>query len=143
MDDEIDKKIAVTAILFLLVQNRLQTHDWTLIWSGTKGLGIQKCVVHRALASLSGGPHITHTVHFRGPHITHTVPLTRNVGVFIIFSCCLNQLLNSIINLRKFRIFLRNRLVRNFTKKKQKKFQKLSNYLCLSNKAKTSCNAYP
>jgi len=32
--------IDVTAILFLLVQNRQQTHDWTLIGSGANGLGI-------------------------------------------------------------------------------------------------------
>ena len=43
MDNEIDRKIDVTAILFLLVQNRHQTHDWTLIGSDANGLGIQKC----------------------------------------------------------------------------------------------------
>ena len=42
MDNEIDTKIDVTAILFLLVQNRRQTHDWTLIGSGDNGLGIQE-----------------------------------------------------------------------------------------------------
>ena len=42
MDDEIDTKIDITAILFLLVQNRHQTHDWTLIGSGANGLGIQE-----------------------------------------------------------------------------------------------------
>ena len=42
MDNEIDIKIYVTAILFLLVQNRQQTHDWTLIGSGANGLGIQE-----------------------------------------------------------------------------------------------------
>ena len=36
-----DRKIDVTAILFLLVQNRQQTHDWTLIRSGANGLGMQ------------------------------------------------------------------------------------------------------
>ena len=41
MDNEIDRKIDVTAILFLLVQNRQQTHDWTLIGSGANGLGIE------------------------------------------------------------------------------------------------------
>ena len=40
MDDEIDRKIDVTAILFLLV--RQQTHDLTLIGSGANGLGIQE-----------------------------------------------------------------------------------------------------
>ena len=40
MDNEIDRKIDVTAILFLLVQNREQTHDWILIGSGANGLGI-------------------------------------------------------------------------------------------------------
>ena len=39
--DEIDWKIDDTAKLFLLVQNRQQTHGWTLIGSGANGLGIQ------------------------------------------------------------------------------------------------------
>ena len=43
MDNKIDRKIDVTAILILLVQNRQQTHDWTLIGSGANGLGIQEC----------------------------------------------------------------------------------------------------
>ena len=43
MDNEIDRKIDVTAILFLLVQNRHQTHGWTLIGSGADGLCIQEC----------------------------------------------------------------------------------------------------
>ena len=42
MDNEIDRKIDVTTILFLLDQNRQQTHDWTLIGSGANGLGIQE-----------------------------------------------------------------------------------------------------
>ena len=42
MDNEIDRKIDVTTILFLLDQNRQQTQDWTLIGSGANGLGIQK-----------------------------------------------------------------------------------------------------
>ena len=37
MDNKIDRKKDVTAILFLLVQNRQQTHDWTLIGSGANG----------------------------------------------------------------------------------------------------------
>ena len=41
MDDEIDRKIDVTAIQSLLVQNRQQTHDWILIGSGANGIGIQ------------------------------------------------------------------------------------------------------
>ena len=45
MDNEIDRKIDVTAILFLLVQNRQQTQDWTLIGSGADGLGIQECFI--------------------------------------------------------------------------------------------------
>ena len=40
MDNEIDRKIDVTAILFLLVQNIQQTHDWTLIGSGANKLGV-------------------------------------------------------------------------------------------------------
>ena len=42
MDNEIYGKIDVTAIQFLLVQNRQQTHDRTLIGSGANGLGIQE-----------------------------------------------------------------------------------------------------
>ena len=42
LDKEIDRKIDVTAILFLLVQNR----HWTLIGSGADGLGIQECELH-------------------------------------------------------------------------------------------------
>ena len=42
MDNDLDRKIDVTTILFLLVQNRQQTHDWTLIGSGVYGLGIQE-----------------------------------------------------------------------------------------------------
>ena len=42
MDDEIDRKIVVTAMQFLLVLNRHQTHDLTLIGSGANGLGIQE-----------------------------------------------------------------------------------------------------
>ena len=44
LDNEIYRKIDVTAILFLLVQNRQQTHDWTLIGSGANGLGIQEWI---------------------------------------------------------------------------------------------------
>ena len=43
MDNEIDRKIDVTAILFLLVQNKQQTHDWTPIEWSANGLGIQEC----------------------------------------------------------------------------------------------------
>jgi len=43
LDNEIDRKIDVTAILFPLVQNRQQRHNWTLIGSGANGLGIQEC----------------------------------------------------------------------------------------------------
>ena len=46
LDKEIDRKIDVTAILFLLVQNRHQTHVWTLIGLGADGLGIQECELH-------------------------------------------------------------------------------------------------
>ena len=34
LDYEIDRQIDVTAMQFLLIQNRQQTHDWTLIGSG-------------------------------------------------------------------------------------------------------------
>ena len=52
MDNEIDRKIDVTAILFLLVQNRQQTHDWTLIGSGTNGLGIQEWGIGLAVLTI-------------------------------------------------------------------------------------------
>ena len=45
MDNEIDRKIHVTAIRFLLVQNRQQTHDLTLIGSDANGLGVQDTIV--------------------------------------------------------------------------------------------------
>ena len=41
-----DRKIDVTAILFLLVQNRQQTHDWILIGSDANGLGKQEWAEH-------------------------------------------------------------------------------------------------
>ena len=41
LDNEIDRKIDVTAIQYLLVQNRQQIHDWTLIGSGANGIDIQ------------------------------------------------------------------------------------------------------
>ena len=44
MDDEIDRNIDVTAILFLLVQIRHHAHDWTLIGSGANVIGIQAWV---------------------------------------------------------------------------------------------------
>ena len=52
MDNEIDRKIDVIAILFLLVQNRQQTHDWTLIGSGTNGLGIQEWGIGLAVLTI-------------------------------------------------------------------------------------------
>ena len=53
MDDEIDRKIDVTAMQFLLVQNRHQTHDWTLIGSDANELGILECLQRSLL--LTGG----------------------------------------------------------------------------------------
>ena len=44
LDKELDRKIDVTPMQFLLAQNRQQTHDWTLIGSGANGLGILECV---------------------------------------------------------------------------------------------------
>ena len=32
---------------FLLVQNKQQTHDWTLIGWGANGLRIQECIKYR------------------------------------------------------------------------------------------------
>ena len=43
LDNELNRKIDVTAMQFLLDQNRHQTHDWTLIGSGANGLGILEC----------------------------------------------------------------------------------------------------
>ena len=40
LDNENERTIGATAILFLSVQNRQQTHDWTLIESGANALGI-------------------------------------------------------------------------------------------------------
>ena len=45
LSHEMDRKIDVTAIQSLLVQNRQQTHDWTLIGSGANGIVIQVCLV--------------------------------------------------------------------------------------------------
>ena len=70
MDNEIERKIDVTAIL---VQNWQQTHDWTVIGSCANGLGIQewwwankaiKCaVVNQTCHSISKEPFIiTYTV---------------------------------------------------------------------------------
>ena len=43
INNEIDRKIDVTTIKSLLVQNRQQSHDWTLIGSGANGIGILVC----------------------------------------------------------------------------------------------------
>ena len=59
MDNEIDRKIDVTAIPFLLVQSRQQTHDWTVIGSGADGLGIQECSGHRIENLLKGTAILT------------------------------------------------------------------------------------
>ena len=42
MDDKIDRMIDDTAMQFLLVQNRQQTHEWTMIGSGSNGIAY-KC----------------------------------------------------------------------------------------------------
>ena len=56
MDNEIDRKIDVTAMQFLLVQNRQQTHGRTLIGSGANGLGIQKWIMYSKF-EISKGLH--------------------------------------------------------------------------------------
>ena len=56
MDNEIDRKIDVTAIQFLLDQNRQQTHDWTPIGSGANG-------VKSKLAELQGHKVVTVMLH--------------------------------------------------------------------------------
>ena len=56
MDDEIDRKIDVTAIL--LVQNIHHTHDWTLIGSGANdsavGIQYEYQYLHRQIAKIEG-----------------------------------------------------------------------------------------
>ena len=47
LDNEIDRKIYITAMQFLSVQNRQQTHGWTLIGSGAYGMGKQVCFAWR------------------------------------------------------------------------------------------------
>ena len=46
LDKELDRMIDVTAILFLLAQNRQQTHDWIIIGWGANGLGIQEWYIN-------------------------------------------------------------------------------------------------
>ena len=55
MDNKIDRKINVSPVQFLLVQNRQQTHGWTLIGSGANGLGILEwnCDVYSNISNLS------------------------------------------------------------------------------------------
>ncbi len=55
MDYKIDRKIDVTAKLFLLVRNRQQTHDWTLIGSGANGLGMQDWTFKKIYKRLTTG----------------------------------------------------------------------------------------
>ena len=43
MNNDLDRKIDVAAMQFLLVQNRHQTYGWTLIGSGANGSGILEC----------------------------------------------------------------------------------------------------
>ena len=51
MDNEIDRKIVVNTLQFLLVQSRHQTPDCTLIGSGANGLGIAYKSALRALVA--------------------------------------------------------------------------------------------
>ena len=61
MDNEIDRKINGTAKLFLLVHNRQQKPDWTLIESGANGLGIQEWrEATRIPKSIPNSPNYTH-----------------------------------------------------------------------------------
>ena len=46
------RKINVTAIQSLLVPNRQQTHDWTLIGSGANGIGIPVWVALKLMKEL-------------------------------------------------------------------------------------------
>ena len=54
MDNEIDRKIDVTAKLFLLVQNKQQTHDWTLIGSGANKIDIQESLTRKKTLWIGG-----------------------------------------------------------------------------------------
>ena len=48
-----DRMIDVTAIKFLLVQNRQQTHDWTLIGSGSNGIGKKEWYIYIFILKLT------------------------------------------------------------------------------------------
>ena len=69
MDNEIDRKIDVTAILILLVQNRQQTRDWTLIGSGASGLGIQEWqnCLHKTRFPITGFQNLVSETGFPRP----------------------------------------------------------------------------
>ena len=45
----IDRKIDVTAMQFLLVQNKHQTHDWTLIGSDANEIALKGTIVTRTI----------------------------------------------------------------------------------------------
>ena len=66
MDNEIERKMDVTAKLFLLVQNRHQTHDWILIRSGANGLGIQEFRRDHKFNYISpDDPHIQQMINYK------------------------------------------------------------------------------
>ena len=69
MDNEIDRKIDVTAILILLVQNRQPTRDWTLIGSGASGLGIQEWqnCLHKTRFPITGFRNLVSQTGFPKP----------------------------------------------------------------------------
>ena len=69
MYNEIDRKIDVTAILFLLVENRQQTHDWTLIGSGANGLGLQECP-SKGMKGNDGNPDMSLHTPFQEKQLT-------------------------------------------------------------------------
>jgi len=49
LNNDLDRKIDVAAMQFLLVQNRHQTYGWTLIGSGANGSGILECHINLTL----------------------------------------------------------------------------------------------
>ena len=85
MDNEIDRKTDVTAILFLLVQNKQQRHDWTLIGSGANGLGIQECrCILKFNASITTGLNLKELLKFKISKISF-YELKKNTFVYDIY----------------------------------------------------------
>ena len=97
MDIEIDRKIDATAKLFLLVENRQQTHDWTLIGWGANVLSIG--VTEYSICC--GQPHYNHiTTTFQPRYIPHFNHITTQ-DVY-----ALTQMSSSILQITSFKLKL-------------------------------------